>query len=722
MHGTEKSAPFGVGLACAMSLCYDICMEKESGVKRLTETLPGRFAAILLAVMWIASMSAVDSNAYSMWPFLISLAVVALLFISGMLFGGKVVRIPLTGWVMLGVGGYFFVRCLCSYSIVESWLESSLIVSCGVFYVAGIYGAQTKTARFQVAIFLLAMVLNLLYFCLHPWEANMLWTGRPEYGLSGYNNQPVTLFVYKNFAGAFQMIGGCVLLGIALWVVKSVQMRLLCFLLAAASIGSSFYCSTRVVFLLTPVLLCTMWGVQLLIEMFTREKIRKLTLLGGALIAGYIVVEIANLFLGGGLNQMADIDTHLRFDIWKPVLKIATSGPPWGWGTMASHWEIIGVFNQYSTPNMAHNEYIQVWADYGIIGLVMMLSVIILHVLQGARCLSLYAVTPLRRGVTGVAMVTLLACAVAAVSDAYWHSYAIAMLCAYCCGVLGSPLPVASSSGHKPYRKTEKAVTGVKIQGKCGRGILALAAIGIIGFVCWQAPHLSEAWRMQWRFNELSKPGKDDKAEKRLELLEKAVDVYPDTEIADNYFALPHYGGARPLSETVLRKALAANPRQGYTTIMLVNLLGLQGRYEEAEILLRRYYPQEGYPYCGTRSWPFYYYYNLMRWSCALLEKGEQRKGMSMAEYALNIREVSATRAAQSQFANQDKKIKATASQMTREAKSISGYLKKRLVLLRKLGEQKDDSWMQPLEPGGKTALYPQWGIQPEADARKKQK
>lgn len=720
MLGTEKSARFGVGLACALALCYDMCMEKESGVKRLTETLPGRFAAILLAVMWIASMSAVDSNAYSVWPFLISLAVVALLFISGLLFGGKVVRIPWTGWVMLVMGGYFFVRCLCSYSIVESWLESSLIVSCGVFYVAGIYGAQTKNARFQVAIFLLAMVLNLLYFCLQPGEVNMLWTGRPEYGLSGHNNQPVTLFVYKNFAGAFQMIGGCVLLGIAMWIVKAVQMRLLCFLLACASIGSSFYCSTRVVFLLAPVLLCAMWGIQLLIEMFTREKIRKLTLLGGVLIGIYVVVEISNLFMGGGLKQMADIDSHLRFVIWKPVLNIATSGPPWGWGTMASHWEIIGVFNDCSTPNVAHNEYVQMWADYGIIGLVMMLSIIILHVLLGIRCLSQYAVTPVRRGVTGVAMVILLACAVAAVSDAYWHSYAVAVMCAYSCGVLGSPIPAVSSSGRRENRKLEKVVAGVRIQGKYGRGILALSAIGVIGFACWQNHHLSDAWRQQWVFNDMFVPGVDDNAEKRLSLLEQVMDSYPDSEVADNYFKQPHYGGIRPASETVLRKALAANPRQGYTIIMLVNLLGQQARYEEAEILMRRYYPQEGYFFCSACNWSFFYYYNLLRWSRSLLDEGKQSVGMSMAEYVLNMGKNSSVHLAQSQFANQDKTIKETASQMTKDARTISLYLKKRLDLLRKLGEQKDDSWMQPLEPGGKTALYPQWGILPESDARKK--
>lgn len=705
-----------------MALCYDACMEKNTVVKRLTETLPGRLAAIILAVVWIVSMSAVDSNAYSVWPFLIALSVVALLFISGMLFGGKVVRIPWMGWLMLGCGGYFFVRCLFSYSMVESWLESSLIISCGVFYVAGIYGAQTRNARFQVAVVLLAVVLNLLYFCLRPGEVNMLWTGRPEYGLSGNNNSPVTLFVYKNFAGAFQMIGGCILLGIALWIVKSMQMRLLCLLLAGASIASSFYCSTRVVFLLAPVLVCVMWGTQLMMEMFAREKIRKLTLLGGAIIGVYIVIEIANVFFGGGLKQVADIDTHIRSDIWKPVMKIAISGPPWGWGTMASHWEIIGVFKQSSTPNIAHNEYVQVWADYGIIGLAMMLTIVILHVLLGLRCLSQDAVSPLRRGVTCLAIVTLGAYAIAASSDAYWHSYAVAMVCAYCCGVLVSPLPITSSLGCKSYRKRENAITGVKIQGKYGRGILALSAIGIIGFTCWQSSHLSEAWRQQWVFNDLSVPGVDDNAEKRLGLLEQVMDLYPDSEVADNYFKLPHYGGSRAASETVLRKALAANPRQGYTIIMLVNLLGQQARYEEAEVLMRRYYPQEGYPFCGACNWPFFYYYNLLRWSCKLMDEGKQEIGMSMAEYALNMRAMRDVHIAQSQFANQDKVIKRVAGQMTKDARAISESLKKRLDLLRKLGEKKDDSWMQPMEPGGKRALYPQWGIRPEADARKKQK
>lgn len=705
-----------------MALCYDACMEKNTVVKRLTETLPGRLVAIILAVVWIVSMSAVDSNAYSVWPFLIALSVVSLLFISGMLFGGKVVRIPWMGWLMLGCGGYFFVRCLFSYSMVESWLEGSLIISCGVFYVAGIYGAQTKNARFQVAVILLAVLLNLFYFLLRPGDINMLWTGRPEYGLSGYNNPPITLFVYKNFAGAFQMIGGCILLGIALWIVKSMQMRLLCLLLAGASIASSFYCSTRVVFLLAPVLVCVMWGTQLMMEMFAREKIRKLTLLGGAIIGVYIVIEIANVFLGGGLKQMSDIDTHMRADIWKPVLNIATSGPAWGWGTMASHWEIIGEFNQINTPNIAHNEYVQVWADYGIIGLVMMLSILILHVLMGLRCMSQDAVTPLRRGVTCIAMVTLGAFAIAAASDAYWHSYAVAMMCAYCCGVLVSPLPVTLSSDCKSNRRMEKVVIGVKTQGKCGRGILALLAIGIISFTCWQNRHLSDAWRKQWVFNDLFVPGVDDKAEKRLHLLEQVMDLYPDSEVADNYFKLPHYGGSRAASETVLRKALAANPRQGYTIIMLVNLLGQQARYEEAEIMMRRYYPQEGYPFCSACNWPFFYYYNLLRWSCKLMDEGKQEIGMSMAEYALNMRAMRSVLIAQSQFANQEKVIKTVAGQMTKDARAISEFLKKRLDLLRKLGEKKDDSWMQPMEPGGKKALYPQWGIRPEADARKKQK
>lgn len=705
-----------------MALCYDECMEKKTVVKRLTETLPGRLAAMLLAVVWIASMAAVDSNAYSVWPFLISLSLVSLLFISGMLFGGKIVRIPWMGWLMLGCGGYFFVRCLCSYSMVESWLESSLIISCCLFYVAGIYGAQTRNARFQVTVVLLAVVLNLLYFCLRPGEVNMLWTGRPEYGLSGYNNQPSTLFLYKNFAGAFQMIGGCVVLGIALWIVKSLQMRLFCLALAAASIVSSFYCSTRVVFLLAPALVCVMWGMQVLMEMFVREKIRKITILGGVVLGAYVMVEVVNVFLGGGIKQISDIDSHLRFDIWEPVLNVATEGPLWGKGTMASHWEVIGIFPANNTPNVAHNEYVQVWADYGLIGLATMLLLIIVHTLTGIRCMASDAVTPLRRGMTAVALVILWAYVIASVTDAYWHSFAVAMVCAYSCGVLVSPVCSASLSRKCTNAKSASFITGVKVQGKWGRGILAVMALGIVGFTCWRSLHLSEAWRVQWVFNDLSKPGADDKAEKRLAMLEEVMEVYPDTEVADYYFKLPHYGGVRAASESVLRKALAANPRQGYTIIMLVNLLGQQARYEEAEILMRRYYPQEGYSRCGTCNWPFYYYYNLLRWSCALLEEGNQKRGMSMAEYALNMHENISFYVSKRQYVNGNEWVGELLIGMTKDAKVIAKTLKKRLALLRQLGEQKDDSWMQPMEPGGKTALYPQWGLRPAADALKKQK
>lgn len=697
-------------------------MEKNTVVKRLTETLPGRLASILLAVVWIVSMAAVDSNAYSVWPFLIALSVISLLFISGMLFGGKVVRIPWLGWLMLGCGGYFFVRCLYSYSMVESWLESSLIVSCGVFYVAGIYGAQTKNARFQVSVILVAVLLNLFYFCLRPGDINMLWTGRPEYGLSGYNNQPVTLFVYKNFAGAFQMIGGCALLGIALWVVKSLQMRFLFLLLAAVSIFSSFYCLTRVVYLLTPVLICLVWGLHFLVELFTREKVRKMTMLGGVLLVAYVMVEVANVFLGEGLKQISDIDTHARFEIWKPVLNVATAGPLWGWGTMASHWEIIGVFTADKTPNMAHNEYVQAWADYGLIGLAMMLVVVVVHTLSGIRCMASDAVTPLRRGMTAVALVVLWAYAIASVTDAYWHSFAVAMVCAYSCGILVSPVCSASLDRKCTNAKNSSIATGVKTQGKVGRGVLALLAMGFVGFTCWQAPHLSEAWRMQWLFNDLSALGVDDNGEKRLELLEKVIDVYPDTEVADNYFKLPHYGGSREMSESVLRKAIAANQRQGYTMIMLVNLLGQQGRYEEAEMLMRRYYPQEGYVFCRTCNWPFYYWHNLLRRSASLLEEGKQEVGMSMAEYALNMQKFVMFYASNRRYVSQDEWIETGPAGMIKEAEVLAKVLKKRLKVLQKVGEKKDDSWMQPMEPGGKTALYPQWGIRPETAGGKNPK
>lgn len=670
-------------------------------------------AAALLAVAWVVSMAAVDGNAYSVWPFLVAIAAAALFFLSGMLCGGKTLRIPMTGWISLLCGGYFMVRSLCSYATVDAWRESSLIVSCAVYYIAGIYGAQSKSGQFQARVLLAAVLINVLYLYLRPGETNMLWTGRPEFGLDGQHNAPVNLFVYKNYAGAFQMLGGGLLLGIVMWLPSAGWFRLLCIALGIVSIGSAFMCNTRVVYLLGPLLIFIICILQFIGELFTRDKVRKITLICSILVTLLFCAEAANFLVGDGLRQITEIDTHGRYEMWKPVLNLAISGPWWGYGTAASHWEIITQWDLAQTPNMAHNEFLQAWGDYGIIGLSAVILVIAIHSVNGFRILSSEKVNGARRGLTGLALIVLWAMSAISFADFFWHSYAFATLTAYCCGMLASPF----SAGRTSSRFREKTVpdSAVKAQGAYGRAMMSVLSLGVAGFTCWQSGNLHEAWTKQWEFNALDKSGADPRFEKRLSILEEVIKTYPDYRLADCYFTLPHYGGIRARSKEMLREVLRANPRQGYTLTMLVTLLGLEHRYEEAELLMRRYYPQEGLGVAYGCNWKFFYYYNLVRWSLALMEHGKPEIGMSMAEYAMNIYEPGA--AYMSRWVFRPKAApwkKSRGIHSVEEVGSITRKARRKLKLLKRLEVQKDDSWMRPMEPGGKTALYPQLGIKPD--------
>ena len=120
-----------------------------------------------------------------------------------------------------------------------------------------------------------------------------------------------------------------------------------------------------------------------------------------------------------------------------------------------------------------------------------------------------------------------------------------------------------------------------------------------------------------------------------------------------------------------------------------------------------------------TSNWPFYYYNNLMRWSWDELNKGNVAGGLSKAEYALNLRDrvwdqIYAPWGHDKRDWNQN-----GGGHSQSELRKIQKQVAHDAALLRRLGVQKDDSWMQPMEPGGKTALYPQWGLVPKSEEKK---
>ncbi len=110
----------------------------------------------------------------------------------------------------------------------------------------------------------------------------------------------------------------------------------------------------------------------------------------------------------------------------------------------------------------AHNEYLQLLADYGWIGLLLGLSVVGTHLVSGTRFLRWYAKRQFPRtgeavsdhlGLTAGALAALVAVAVHAFFDFHLHVPAVALPAAFALGILANPL------GERQRRRVEKEPT-----------------------------------------------------------------------------------------------------------------------------------------------------------------------------------------------------------------------------------------------------------------------
>lgn len=700
-------------------------MGTHSKSKRFIESWMGKLALVLLAVAWIFSMSGVDRNAYSALPVTIVMGVVALLIVGAVCSGYKLVRMSWLGWISLvGIGGYFLTRCCMSYSIVESWREGALILGCMVFYLMGVYAAQLKSNRWLQWLILGAVLLNLLYsYLMNYTELSLIYTGRPEIGIAGANTRPSTLFVYSNVGGAFLMIGGCVLLNIAMWQKK---WRVLHVVVGVSAIVQSFYHEANVVFLLVPILLLLSWFVQLIYRLYTAQKMGWMWVVSGVVVivaVGWLIFEFVfgrELFA----NAM-DINTNGRYNLWKQSIRVAFGAPLWGYGASSLQWEVLPIYpHGIYAPNYAHNEYIQAWVDYGLVGLMLMLGVLLLHVGMGFWALTSEHLSEQHRKLKLLAIVVIGAIAACAYTDFFWHFYAIAALSAFCCGVLASPW--VRDAVRLPWQRRweqsdRRSLVPLRAQGILGNGIIVLVCLGGLAYSSWLCEKLYRPWMLQWEFARLCEPGKDDAALKRHQMQEELVNIYPDTAIVDCFYTMPLSGISWQRQEAVLNKVLKANPKNLFMIIMLGDVLCRQGKHQEAEMLYRRYYTVSKLKgaMMGYR-WVSYYAYNLFCWGDQKWKAGDSRSAYSIMDYALNIR--AQNRIWFGEVRGYDYTSENSKQAVHPEAATFMKSCEKKVAMFEMLGVQKDDSWMKPLEEGGAEALYQQSGNKPRRSPRKSKK
>ena len=683
-------------------------MAEETPSARLTESLPGRLSGWLLAVLWIVAMTAVDSNAFSSFPACIALACVLLLVAAAVLCGRRLVRMSLTGWVSLALGGYFLVRCICSYAVVDSWCEQVLIMGGIIYYVAGVYVAQNRRYHAVFMVLAAALVLNLVAFYItrQP-EFALEWTGRARYTPAGENHIPCTLFVYKNFAGVFLSLGGCVLAAWAVWCQRGVN-RVLLLLLAVAAVGVSFMCGTRAVYLVLPLALLLLWGLWAVLRVCSGKKISVGVISCGVLLMVLGGVGAYELLFGNKLMAaISNVNSHLRYFIWGAACEVLPSVPLWGCGANVAQWELLPFYSEWQHPNYVHNEYLQLWVDYGPVGVLAVVAGLVLHVVRGLRCIMSEYTEKDRRVLTVLALVSILGIAVYAVSDYPWHSFSLVSFSSFACGVLASPFTHHADSwfSGRKWRSGQAPLAQVRAQKWPGKALLLVVAVGLLVENIMMSARLYPAWSAQWEYNELSRPGADPSGDARREFIARLLPQYPSPALMDTYVMLPpprYNDFAR--KEQLLKLAHTHNPGQLYTVTMLVDTLGAQGKCAESELLMRRCYPVGGMRRTLQNNWPAYYAYNLLLRGRQELQQGNQSTALSMLLYGLRMNERNGINfnVVHRQGEQPWKKHGGIKPNMQRFISSCWSDVR----LLRLIGTEPDDSWKAPMEPGGQPALY----------------
>jgi len=677
---------------------------------RFVDTWMARLSVCILALVALLAMAISDNLAYSQVPLLMGLVIVVCLILWGLIRGAKIPAFSSVVWLSLLSGFYFLWRASTSYAVLEGYADMGLILACMVFYVMGFIFAQSPRAgKLMSLVIVIALMLNVVFLVLMRMpqlNLSLNFLGRADVGLTGPHSRHSAFFLYKNFAAFFFVVGGVFVLCRQFWQghfsMKSVALALF----AIFVIGFSFLCSSRVVYIILPFVLCLAWFLSFILRIHSGRSVRwfdimffllSLASIGGALLDFVYGHELRAFVMG--------IDTHLRFMIWGDILKILPDAPLIGYGAGAAQWEIIPIFNEWNSPNYAHNEYLQLWADYGIIGLVLGLSIVFIHAVSAYATLSMNALPDSRRILVQGALLILLSLSIYAFLDFPWHQFALLSLSAFCCGIVVSPVSgkgysqlffSGSTSAHIAKKSSLKA------QGAKGKVLLMISltaiAVALSFLIIKHAPVL----KAQWEYDFALKDASYDEAARERILLD-AFDRYPEVNIVTRIMSGSRLGVDVDECEAMMLKSLEYNPKQLFMRVNLSELMERKGNHAAVESMLRDAYTGDGMPACRLTWWPTYYGYNLLVWGTKIKAAGEHGKAFSILDHALSM------------HAHMPLIINTTWRNVARPwnegmdrpgLRELLRVTKDDVAFYRMLGIKKDDRWKEPMREGGKTAIY----------------
>jgi O-antigen ligase/tetratricopeptide (TPR) repeat protein len=517
--------------------------------------------------------------------------------------------------------GYFVVRA-CLSPVLDLGVEDlMLILPAGLLYLIAGHGVAGKSgARFRQGLAWIVVILLLM----HLGSCLLQLGGGDGYSLSMFLNSAsrasdkvVTgMYSYRGSFANFAVIGGILCLSLGVWGRSGWMIRGLIFILGLMALAFAVLSQSRSA-VVSMVLALAVFGAMTYMSVAkqrdaVRVKVRftVVAMVGLLLILGFLGgVKVFQDRANNASGVNVAFDSGVRLAFWPMAVEQWQDHPVVGAGSRSYSYECFKYWSpnlstSENNPEFVHNEYLQLLADYGLIGLLCILILIVGHLMMGVKRINSLSVRVGENGMRGGSNVMALTiagvCGMTAMSvhvifDFRTHLLANLLLLV-CCAVW--ILPVTKStvwkSGSRGVGKSRMGswVLGIVIL------VLGLGAIGIGGQQLWGGWALIE--------NRMAKedgawdPSAVDRA-KWIPLLETSVERVPSFR---RYLKLgtlytlearekkgEEVGGSLDLAILNFRQTAERHPYDPVSHINIAKIETDRGNYASADVVFKNISP-----------------------------------------------------------------------------------------------------------------------------------
>lgn len=280
---------------------------------------------------------------------------------------------------------YFLIRAYFSPVIDLARQDMFLISSAAMIYsIMGILMPSKIIRTWLVRAFLAVMILNLLNWI----PAVDQWRDSTLNFASGERN--TGLFNHRNFYGNFMFMMTCLCLSFALFTTGNGKVRLGFFLLAVLGGVSTVLSTSRASFLSLAVGLCVIIACWMTVQYFSSGKKNKKRQM--ILVIALVCAVLGGLVIGGK-HLLSERDTGMadsngRKAYFAVSIEQIPDAPMIGSGSRSIEYKSYEYWPMSMSRNtedfkFVHNEYIQAITDYGLIGCVLLVSILFWHIVNG---------------------------------------------------------------------------------------------------------------------------------------------------------------------------------------------------------------------------------------------------------------------------------------------------------------------------------------------------